>query len=204
MTHRSTVISLDEALDQSDRVRTQVAAILKPGCKNAKTLLLRAYLDLAMEHHGAFTLLVRHKLYGSALSVVRVICEILFYGFWLYGCAGKEEVGGLALSGEFPRIETVITDLDKIYGPEPFFERIMKRSSKALNACTHSSLVQLIKRFKENNLEPNHLEGVIAECLEVATLSIFLLSFLFAKSMGQAAEAIEIQELLETFAKGAT
>ena len=201
---QSTIISVGEASERSDRIREQVAGTLNRNYKDTRTLLLRAYLDLAMEHHEAITLLVRMKLFGPAFSLVRVVCEILLYALWVKACATENDVEGLALKGdyEFPRIGTVISALDKVYGTEPLYQGIKKQSWKAMSAYTHTGLLQLAKRFKEGQVEPNDPKGAISECLEATTMSIFLLALLFAKATGQAAGARQIEELLETFVEG--
>ncbi len=58
---------LTEALQNADIVRAEIYRILKGEyADDPKTMILVAWLDLALEHHQAIIQLIRSALYGSA------------------------------------------------------------------------------------------------------------------------------------------
>lgn len=50
------------------------------------------YLDMALEHQKSIVLLVVNHLYGSALSLVRLIFEAYVRGVWLHHCASEADL----------------------------------------------------------------------------------------------------------------
>ena len=49
---------------------------------NTRTFLLRAYVDIALEHHEAIWLLTESRLNGSAFAMVRLVYDTMLRAFW--------------------------------------------------------------------------------------------------------------------------
>lgn len=54
--------------------------------------LAGACLGVALEHHKAIILLIKHRLYGSAFAMVRPLFESYVRGVWLHRCASDSDI----------------------------------------------------------------------------------------------------------------
>jgi Family of unknown function (DUF6988) len=59
---------------------------------DTKSLLLTAYVDIALEHHAAIWLLTEHKLNGSAFALVRTVFDAMLRALWINAVATPEQI----------------------------------------------------------------------------------------------------------------
>src|ERR1700732_1628230 len=85
---------LDAELKSSEETVLEVKRVLNED----KTLDVErnttvvAFIDQALEHHGAILLLLRSGFVGSAFALARSVTEILYRGVWFTVCATDEQV----------------------------------------------------------------------------------------------------------------
>jgi hypothetical protein len=60
--------------------------------QDTKTFLLRAYVDIALEHHDAIWLLAKCKLNGSAFAMVRLVYDAMFRALWINKVATEQQI----------------------------------------------------------------------------------------------------------------
>jgi hypothetical protein len=197
------MLTIVESIARATHSRNELSRVLAGEFKgDTKTLVLLAYLDLALEHHQAVCELVTRKLHGSAFALVRVIFEILYCAHWVNAVASPSDIEKIASKRnfQFPGMETVVRDIDLAYGVGSFFEDLKKRSWKAMNSYTHSGLLQLAKRFKGSAVQPSYSEAAVLEVLEGTSMSILMLGSLISKATGRTSESELIERLIETLA----
>jgi hypothetical protein len=59
---------------------------------STKIAFLTGYVDIALEHHEAISLLVNSKLYGSAFTLVRPLFETVFRALWINQAADEAQI----------------------------------------------------------------------------------------------------------------
>jgi len=59
---------------------------------DTKSLLLAAYVDIALEHHAAIWLLTEHKLNGSAFALVRTVFDAMLRALWINAVATPDQI----------------------------------------------------------------------------------------------------------------
>jgi hypothetical protein len=76
---------IDDLSQRGDELRAQVRQMLKRHqySTTTKSVMLLAYVDLALEHHAAIWLLRERELFGSAFALVRPLYEIVFRALWI-------------------------------------------------------------------------------------------------------------------------
>jgi len=76
---------LDDITAQGTEVRTHLRQLFRRHeyPPDTKTFLLRAYVDIAFEHHDAIWLLAKCRLNGSAFAMVRAVYDAMFRAFWI-------------------------------------------------------------------------------------------------------------------------
>lgn len=125
-------------------------------------------LDMALEHQKAIVLLVAKKIYGSAFSLARLIFEAYVQGLWLQMCASESEIGKYKKDKLNKTFASLIKDIEKCDG---FNEGILSAAKdanwKAMNSFTHSGFLQIVRRHKEETIEPNYTEEEIIEVLNM-------------------------------------
>lgn len=60
--------------------------------QDTKTFLLRAYVDIALEHHDAIWLLAKCRLNGSAFAMVRLVYDAMLRAFWINKVATEQQI----------------------------------------------------------------------------------------------------------------
>jgi hypothetical protein len=160
--------------------------------------LVFAYIALVLEHQNAIATLIRCKLVGSALALLRPQIETAFRGLWVNLIASESEVTAIAQTGAepFPRFKQMAKDLDLRYGSGGWLQMFADMWG-TLNGYTHSGLEQLGRRFGEDgNLTSNYPDEVIAEVAVVSgTVSIGLIVPIF-RHLGLDAKAVSLEEWL--------
>jgi hypothetical protein len=172
---------------------------------DTRSLLLRAYVDIALEHHEAIWLLTKSKLNGSAFAMVRLVYDAMFRAFWINKVASEQQIDQ-AIRDElgFP-LETICAEIKRDYfSDRPLneaqlfdsFLQVIKEAWGPMCSYTHSGALQLARRFTGDELKPNYSEGAIAEALNLVTIALLLLLHTFFVSMKCPKEAEETGMML--------
>jgi hypothetical protein len=167
-----------------------------------KSLLLLAYKSIIAEHHNAIFLLVQNGLNGSAFALVRVLYETFYRAHWAVGCATKEQVDETLEGKEvFPDMSVMVKKIDATFGTEDFFQIIKKDSWRAMNDYTHSGLLQISRRFENNEVSPNYDTGEIVEVLNGINMALILTAILFFRFFAKVDAVKEVEQILYEYSE---
>lgn len=126
-------------------------------------------LDVAREHQKAIVLLIAHRLYGSAFSLVRLIFEAYVRGVWLHQCASDVDLKRFETGALDRTFHSLIADIERL---ESFsagvLSAVKKKSWSAMNSFTHTGFAQVVRRNKEGTIEPNYGEAELLQALDFA------------------------------------
>jgi hypothetical protein len=163
-----------------------------------KTVLLTAYMDIALEHHKSISLLVKSQLYGSAFALVRSLFDALFRALWINACATQDQIEQVANRDDykFPKLDDLVACIDKNYSTDNFFTSIKDASWSAMCSYTHSGLLQITRRFTGDYVKSNYGATELAEVLNATNAAIILLSRMFFMSAGHKEEASEVEKMI--------
>ena len=201
---------LDDIITRGAQVRERLRQLVQRHeyPRNTKSLLLSAYVDIALEHHEAIWLLAKSKLNGSAFAMVRLVYDTMFRALWINKVATQQEVERASRDElDFP-IRKICDDIKQGYfsdrPPEEteLFDKILQLLKKAwgfMCSYTHSGGLQLARRFTDDELKPNYSEGAIVEALNLVTVALLLLLHVFFVSMRCQKEDEETQTLLRQY-----
>ncbi len=166
-----------------------------------KNRLLSFYFDIILEHHESIHLLINNDLYGSAFTLVRPFHETVFRLHWVNRCASEEQVKSIskAEAFRFPMMRKMIEDIDAAYGTDNFFKEILNNSWSAMNSYTHTGLLQLSRRWKNNGIEPNYDEVETREVINSTNIWILLSAWLYFTEMQESSKVDELVILLEQY-----
>jgi hypothetical protein len=114
-------------------------------------------------------LLVANKLYGSAFSLARLIFEAYVRGVWLQMCASETEIKKFKKDELEKNFNMLINEIERCDG---FNEGILSAAKAtnwlSMNSFTHSGFLQVVRRNKEDSLEPNYTDEEIIELVNIA------------------------------------
>ena len=190
---------VDTLLKEAEEINGRISAILAGEYgDDRRTTVTLAYLNLSLDHHTAIILLMRNKLFGSGLALARSIFEAMLPAHWVVGCATDEEIDKLAEDPSFDIGSRVDPDrIDEAFRSDGFFRQVKTSAWQAMNAYTHSGLLQLSRQFAGSKINANYGEEELVAGLSSATASVLMLGYLLAKSTGRSAEATEIEKLFD-------
>jgi len=85
---------LEDITTRGAEIRTRLRELLpdKYPAADTKTILLRAYVDIALEHHAAIWLLTDRKLNGSAFALVRPVYDTTLRALWTNKVATEQQM----------------------------------------------------------------------------------------------------------------
>ena len=200
---------LDEISIRGAQIRERLRQLL-PGKypDDTKTILLLAYVDIALEHHEAIWLLTERKLNGSAFAMVRLVFDAMFRALWINKVATPEQIERAKHDNLGFPISKIIDEIKQGYfGERPTKEaekfdkilEVLKQAWKPMCSYTHSGALQLGRRFTGNELKTNYDEGATVEALNLVTTALFLLLHVFFVSMKCQKENEETQILLRQY-----
>jgi hypothetical protein len=168
--------------------------------QDTKTFLLRAYVDIALEHHDAIWLLAKCRLNGSAFAMVRPVFDTMFRAFWINKVATEQQIEQATRDELGFPLEKILVEIKRDYfsdrPPEEAelfdsFLQLIKDAWSAMCSFTHSGTLPIRRRFTGDELKPNYSEGAIAEALNLVTVALLLLRHTFFVSMKCQKEAEE-------------
>jgi len=188
-------------ISRAEDYRERVGALVSGEYSDeTKVLLLIAYTDLVIEHHGSIMLLLKESHYGSAFALVRIQYEAFMRANWVIGCTTDNQVKKIAAKEfEFPPMSDIVSACDKAFGTDQFFQGIKKQAWEAMNSYTHSGIRQLTRRFNAAKVEPNYTDGEIKEVIDATTTTVLLLSKLFCVVVGRQEEAEHAEQMVREF-----
>jgi hypothetical protein len=176
---------------------------------DTKCLLLRAYVDIALEHHEAIWLLTGSKLNGSAFALVRPVFDTMLRALWINKVATEQQIEQ-AIQDElgFP-IEKICNEIKQGYFSDrpleeaQLFDKILqfivKEAWGPMCSYTHSGALPICRRFTGDELKLNYPDAAIAEALNLVTIALLLLLHVFFVSMNCQTEDQETQTLLRQY-----
>jgi hypothetical protein len=139
--------------------------------ENEKQLYALTCFDLVIEHHTAICVLQNQGLYGSTLSMVRIIYEALVKGMFLLHCATDEEIKAYE-AGDFNRPnfgDQIIRIEQATSSVESGLSKLKKSSWKTFNCFTHSGISHVSRRNKDGETGAfNYPESEISQALSLA------------------------------------
>src|SRR5438552_8515571 len=173
--------------------------------QDTRTFLLRAYVDVALEHHDAIWLLAKCRLNGSAFAMVRLVYDAMFRAFWINKVATEQQIEQATRDELGFPLDKILVEFKRDYfsdrPPEEAelfdsFLQSVKEAWSPMCSYTHSGALQLARRFHGDELKPNYSEGEIAEALNLVTVALLLLLHTFFVSMKCQKEAEETGTML--------
>lgn len=183
--------------DSAEYINLKLSEILSGEYPDDRRVTITlAYCNLALDHHTAIILLLRNRLYSSALALVRPVFEAMLRAHWVVGCAKDAEVDQLAEDHDFDIMSRVDPNrIDAAFQADGFFRQAKTDAWKAMNAYTHSGLPQLVRQFSGTRVEASYSEPDVLEGLGASTASVLLLGYLLAKLMARNNAVAEIENL---------
>jgi hypothetical protein len=198
---------LDDITAQGAEVRARLRQLFHRHeyPQDTRTFLLRAYVDIALEHHDAIWLLAKCRLNGSAFAMVRLVYDAMFRAFWINKVASEQQIEQATRDELGFPLEKILVEIKRDYfndrPPEEAqlfdsFLQLIKEAWGPMCSYTHSGALQLARRFTGDELKPDYSEGAIAEALNLVTVALLLLLHTFFVSMKCQQEAEETGTML--------
>jgi hypothetical protein len=206
MTDRS-ISLLDDITNRGAQIRQRLRQLFRRNKypSDAKSLLLRAYVDIALEHHEAIWVLTKRRLNGSAFAMVRPVFDTMYRAFWINKVATEQHIERAIDDKLGFDIDKILDQIKQGYfsdrPPEEaeLFGKILQLLREAWGAMcsyTHSGALPIRRRFTGDELKPNYSEGAIAEALNLVIIALLLLLHTFFVSMKCPKEAEETGMML--------
>ena len=124
---------------------------------DAKVDLALACFDIALEHQAAVSILYKNGLYGSMLSLLKVLTESVVRGMWILHCASEREIRNFLKNRDQKTFKEMIGDIESFLKPDiPTLSNLHKNLWKDLNGFTHTGFNHLSNRFDDNNIKANY------------------------------------------------
>lgn len=151
--------------------------------------------DVAIEHHIGIAALLRSRIIGSALALVRPLFETFVRSVWLRHCATDEQIGLYVSDRLDLQFWQILESVEKIDGfGGGVLSGLKKNAWRAMNSYTHGGIQQAGRRTSGAYIEPDFSTEEIVEVIKLAG-SFCLLAFqqvaIEAKRMDLAELALE-------------
>jgi hypothetical protein len=113
MTEEYASEELQEALEKSGRWLNRLSDLIDglSFTTDFKNRVSASLFHLSIDHHGGVHTLVKSKLYGPAIALLRPQFETYLRGAWYNHCATEEQVDAFIHGAEPPRVNQQIADL---------------------------------------------------------------------------------------------
>ena len=158
--------------------------------------------DVALEHQAAITLLHSAELYGSTLSLLRVLSEALVRGLWLHACANEAELEKFKKGRLEKSFATLIREHeDHIGTPSGVLTGFKLSAWTQMNDFTHTGFLQVSRRHKPGRVEAAYPDQDLTNALGAAgALGLIAAGQLIAIA-GRDDLVPKLMEKLSTYAK---
>ncbi|WP_413699785.1 DUF6988 family protein [Psychromonas sp. KJ10-10] len=134
-----------------------------------RSLLAAGCFDSAIEHQATIALLYNSSLYGSMLSLLRVITESLVRGLWILNCATEKEIIKFKKGKLEKHFDTLIKEYEsKIGDSDGILSQFKKLSWKPMNGFVHTGFIQVSRRCSPGKLGGNYEQIELSHALGVA------------------------------------
>ncbi len=214
---------LDDITFRGDQVRGRLYELLQRHeyASDTKTVVLVAYVAIALEHHKAIWILSKLGLNGSAFALLRVVFDAYWRALWINKVATPEQIEQASRDElRFPKMGQMRAYIKQAYfgmpdekelTPEELAEAqrlrelgakffgFVKKAWPALNSYTHSGGLQIGRRFTGDQVKANYSERDITEALTLATTALLLLLHMFFISTEHYDEVQEIHTMLRQY-----
>jgi uncharacterized protein DUF6988 len=191
------ISGLEAELKTSEEIVLEVKRVLNKDqtLDVERNTTIVAFIDQALEHHGAILLLLRSGFVGSAFALARSVTEILYRGVWFTVCATDEQVKRFLKDDKIDLTVAEMTSaIDATCGLE-YFAEFKKQTWKVLNSYAHTGMLQVGRRFDGSKLAPSYTDTEQIELLRAITSSILMLVRPFLANQGLDS-AKEIDQLM--------
>lgn len=118
---------------------------------------------LAVEHAKAIAMLVHEETYGSALALLRPLCDAFLRGHWLQEVAAPKEARKAVDKDRFPDTGILVRHL-----PDALNDQGMREARKLLNDYVHGGRVQMDGRLGEVGLGSYYKRSQVSSALLLA------------------------------------
>jgi hypothetical protein len=201
---------LDEITIRGVQIRERLCQLLQHHeyPDDTKSLLLRAYVDIALEHHEAIWRLTESKLNGSAFAMVRPVFDTMFRALWINKVATERQIEqAIDDNLGFP-IDKILYQIKEGYFSDrppdeaQLSDKILQKLKEAwgpMCSFTHSGALQIRRRFTGDELKPKYDDAAIVEALNLVTVALLLLLHMFFVSMKCHKADAETQTLLRQY-----
>jgi hypothetical protein len=150
---------------------------------------------LCIEHHSAIHTLANHQIHGSAFALIRPQFEAYVRGAWFHFCSNENQVASFLEGNDPPRIDTLISDLEKIgaYDSENL-SRTKAGVWKNLNDFTHGGVVQVKARVSLDEISSRYREEHVIGLLGSSSTFALLAGVAIASVAGNDDLAVNLRE----------
>ncbi|UQN44602.1 hypothetical protein [Agarivorans sp. B2Z047] len=133
-----------------------------------RSLLASGCFDVALEHQAAIGLLYSSQLYGSVMSILRVLTESVVRGLWILYCASDIELKKFKKRKIDKSFGTLVSEYEsKIDDKDFVLSKFKGVAWKSMNDFTHTGFMQVSRRHLPGKIsadydatELNHALGV--------------------------------------------
>lgn len=191
MTSNTEIESAKKLLWEVDDILKGVAI---PG--DVRSKIACGCFDQCLEHCAAMLLLFEAELNGSLYSLMRIAYEAHVKGAWILRCATENDIS--AYNQDKParlHVKRMVAEIEKSLGVENgTLSRFHKANWKILNGFTHTSLVQIGRRYSQKQLGSVQSDQEMSDALKIIERLLVFAAVEFANATGQAS-AKGIQEI---------
>lgn len=161
-------MDIAEALRRSDELERWMGPALDGSefPANDRTRIAVALYDLAQETHRAIALLVKHKHYGPAFTLLRPTFETTVRAAWIFHCASDDQVAKFQ-NEEVPPFGQLIGALKSTpYGE--WFGDLKDHAWSPMCSYAHGGFFQAVRRISSESVEPMYQPGEIVEVVRIS------------------------------------
>jgi hypothetical protein len=166
---RKKLANTEDAMNTAKRVLAE-----NEYAPNTRTAIVLAFMAQMVEHQEAILLLIVREMVGSAFALVRSVFEGVCRGVWINCCATDDEVERFKMKDEIGLNMAELTDaIDVACGTQGFYKNTKATLWKTLNSYTHTGMMQVSRRFSNNELKASYDEDdiyIVASCVTTSTL----------------------------------
>lgn len=175
-----------EVMNEINRARQTALefekAIVGKPCQasGVREVLLMGYWALTFDYDGGILTLLSSELFGSAFALLRPLEEaVLRAHLALKGT--EREIAAIQKDKYRVDFTTIGKRLDAAFELERLIETFLDDARDALHSYTHSGMLQIGRRFRDDAVKPNYRDGDIIDLINVTTCGAFMVTNLVTK-----------------------